>query len=297
MQMMVNGVIKDGQAAKVSVYDHGFMYGIGLFETFRTYGGKPFLLQEHLERLHAACVQLGIAWKPDSEELEQHLAQLLRANRLVDGVFRLTVSAGVGGASLPTADYEKPNTIIYVREAPSRKMLDEVQRRGKALQLLATERNVPEGDVRFKSFQFMNNVMAKRELKHYPWAKDAEGLFVNAQGHIAEGIVSNVFFVRNGKLFTPHLKTGILAGITRGCVLQLSASLGIEIEEGFYEWADLLGADEVFITNSTQEITPIVILYDREGNRHNVGAKAAHIGEVTAQLIASYRERTGTGGI
>lgn len=292
MKIMVNGVIEDGQAAAISVYDHGFMYGIGLFETFRTYQGQPFLLQEHLNRLHTACVQLGIAWEPNLSELEQQVEQLLEANRLADGVFRLTVSAGDGGDTLPTNDYDQPNTIIYVREAPARDVLDEAQRRGKPLQLLQTKRNMPEGDIRFKSFQFMNNVMAKRELKLYPWAEGAEGLFLNEAGHIAEGIVSNVFFVRDGKLFTPHVGTGILAGITRAYLLQLSASMGFDIEEGFYRWDDLVRADEIFITNSVQEITPIVKLYDVQGESKQVGVTTAPIGEVTAKLITAYRNRT-----
>lgn len=293
VKIMVNGAIKDGQAATVSVYDHGFMYGIGLFETFRTYNGIPFLLKEHMDRLHTASVQLGIAWEPNLQELEQHIAQLLQVNRLVDGVFRYTVSAGLGGASLPTADYDEPNTIIYVREAPSRERIDEAQRHGKSLQLLETKRDMPEAHIRFKSFQFMNNVIAKKELKRYAWAKDGEGLFLNVAGHIAEGIVSNVFFVRDGKLHTPHVETGILAGITRGYVLQLCEQQGIPYEEGFYLWDDLIQADEVFITNSTQEITPVGTLYDLEGKRHVVGEQTVPVGEVTARLIALYRNRTG----
>lgn len=289
MIIALNGQLCEAKQAKVSVYDHGFLYGMGLFETFRTYHGKSFLLNEHLVRLQQSCRELGMEWSANTTELELLISQLLEANGVQDGYIRLAVSAGEGPVGLPGDLYSRVNTIIYIKELPV--VSPELYVQGKPLQKLRLRRNTPEGMTRLKSFHFMNNILAKRELSSYPWAGQAEGLFFNEQGYVAEGIVSNVFFVRDGRCYTPAIETGILAGITRDYVMKLCRQSGIQTHEGLYTWEDLLRADELFITNSIQEIVPISILLDEQGRSHVVGQ--GQVGHMTLQLLDDYREHTG----
>jgi 4-amino-4-deoxychorismate lyase len=288
MKLGWNGAVVDGQAAAVSVFDHGFLYGIGLFETFRAYGGRPFLLDRHLGRLAEGCARLGIRYQPDEEQMRRHIADVLEANGLRDAYIRLSVSAGVASLGVYEGEYECPNVAVYVKPLPP--LNDELYETGKPLQLLKTRRNLPETDIRLKSFHYINNRMAKRELLQYPWAVNAEGLFLSAQGYLAEGIVSNLFFVEDGELCTPAADTGILAGITRERVLEIAAEAGIPANEGFYNWERLTRAEEVFLTNSIQEIVPVTSLYDMDGRRYGIGA--GKIGAMTKRLLQRYRAET-----
>jgi 4-amino-4-deoxychorismate lyase len=284
MIIALNGTFIDEKEAVVSVYDHGFLYGIGLFETFRTYGGRPFLLERHLERLADGCRELAIRFAADKAELSRWIAGLLEANGLADAYFRLTVTAGTDALGLPAADYGTPTVLLYVKPLPPYN--DAVYRDGKELRLLRTRRNTPEGSVRLKSLHYMNNILAKRELQTYPDSAGAEGLMLTERGAAAEGIVSNVFFVSGGRLRTPSLDTGILPGVTRAFVLELANVHGISAEEGLYRWEDVTAADEVFITNSIQELVPITTLTDEEGRRKPVGSGKP--GKLTLQLADLY---------
>lgn len=292
MQIAMNGALCASEQAVVSVYDHGFLYGMGLFETFRTYSGVPFLLKEHLERLAEGCRELGIAYEPDLDHVQNLTARLLEGNGLEDAYFRLSVSAGVEALGLPAGDYGQPQEILYVKPLPARDPA--LYENGKALQLLVTRRNTPEGELRHKSFHYMNPILGRRELSRYPWAEGAEGLFLDDMGFLAEGIVSNVFLVQEGVLYTPALETNILPGITRDWVIRTAASGVCAVEEGFYPWEALLEADEVFLTNSIQEIVPVTKLYDSEGQAHTVGD--GRIGPITRRLSTLYAEAAVKGG-
>ncbi|GAA0138051.1 aminodeoxychorismate lyase [Paenibacillus sp. YSY-4.3] len=289
----VNGVPTPSTEAVISVMDHGFMYGMGLFETFRTYGGQPFLLDRHLERLRGGCGELGIRYETREELLRYEIAQLLKANELLDGYIRLTVSAGAGPLGLPPEDYAEPSVITYVKPLPP---LDSgLYTHGKELWRLSTPRNTPEGKIRHKSLHYMNNILAKRELAGL--IRDAhpagapEGLLLTAQGYLAEGIVSNLFFVCEGTLYTPEIGTGILPGITRSFVLELAGRLGLPYAEGRYTWDELVAAKEIFLTNSIQELVPVTALVEPGGSRYLVGD--GMIGPVTEMLLDSYRSYCG----
>lgn len=284
MKIAVNGRICEDKEAVVSVYDHGFLYGVGLFETFRTYGGRPFLLEPHLRRLRRSCAELGIRYVPDRDATEALIGSLLSVNGLSDAYIRLSVSAGVDLLGLPVSDYEKPSEIVYVKPLPVRD--ERMYAEGKAIQLLQLRRNSPEADVRYKSFHYMNNILAKREMRRYEWAAGAEGVFLDASGHVAEGIVSNLFWIKESVLYTPALETGILPGITREYVIDLAENLGLTVSEGLYGWSELIGADEAFITNSVQELVPVTFGYDLAGHRHTIGSGA--VGTVTVALMRAY---------
>ncbi|MDR6555118.1 aminodeoxychorismate lyase [Paenibacillus qinlingensis] len=286
MIISMNGTLVEETQAVVSVYDHGFLYGIGLFETFRTYNRKPFLLAEHIRRLTDGCQELGIVYEPNLENLSRFIEELLQANHLEDAYIRYSVSAGVEALGLPTSDYTKPTEIIYIKPLPPRDERTYLQ--GKALQLLKLPRNTPEGLYRFKSFHYMNNILAKRELGQYAWATGAEGLMLSEDGYVAEGIVSNLFFVKKDTLYTPSLDTGILPGITRAYVMDLAQQLQIPIQDGLYRWEDLIEADEAFLVNSIQEIVPVNTLYTPSGQAYTLGSGSP--GTITRQLTKHYAQ-------
>ncbi|MNC06229.1 D-alanine aminotransferase [compost metagenome] len=286
MIIAMNGALCASEKAVISVYDHGFLYGMGVFETFRTYGGRPFLWSGHLARLAAGARDLGIPYEPDEERLAVLVEQLLQANGLADAYFRLSVSAGEEPLGLPGDSYSQPAEILYVKPLPPERDAAEWAA-GRPLQLLETRRNTPEGERRLKSFHYMNSIVGKRELSRYPWAQGAEGVFLDDCGFVSEGTVSNLFFIQGDTLYTPAAETCILEGITREWVLRHAAEAGMEVEEGFYTWEMLLEADEIFLTNSIQEIMPVTSLFDPEGNSQIIGTGAA--GERTAELAARYR--------
>lgn len=289
--MGVDGRVVDTAEAVVSVMDHGFLYGMGLFETFRTYQGSPFLLERHLNRLTESCELLGIVYRPDPEYVCKWITDLLSANQLEDAYVRYTVTAGVEALGLPAGDYMNKTELLYIKSLPV--LSPSLYKEGKALQLLITPRNTPETPVRMKSLHYMNNIMAKRELQRYPDAVrlGAEGLMLTENGELAEGIVSNLFFIKDGKLYTPDVGTGILPGITRALVLELAQTLGIATEEGRYTWNTLTHADEIFTTGSVQELMPVTRLL--KTGEEPVIVSNGLVGPITECLIKVYRQKAG----
>lgn len=191
----VNGVLTEAADAVIHVSDHGFLYGMGLFETFRTYKGVPFLLDRHLNRLAEGCQMLGIPFQPDKGQLTAHVQSLMAANSLNEAYIRYTVSAGEEVLGLPSGDYTRPNHILFAKPLPATHTETVGTTVASALQLLRTPRNTPEGEIRLKSLHYMNNILAKRELQQYAAAVQhrAEGMMLTADGFLAEGMVSNLF--------------------------------------------------------------------------------------------------------
>lgn len=267
MKLSWNGKIVDEQEAVVSVLDHGFLYGVGCFETLRTYHGHPFELDRHLDRLERSCASIGIHWRADRVGLRQLIDQLREANALDDCYIRISVSGGIGQVGLSSNGYESPNVIVYMKRLPDQRQQDRLAADGRSLQLLKLRRNTPEGEQRLKTFHFLNNVLAKQELAQYHWAQGAEGLFLSGEGYVAEGIVSNVFFVCDQKLCTPAVDIGILPGITRALVMEMAGhmEMKLSVEEGTYSLDELCMAKEIFLTNSVQEIVPVTSIFDTDG--------------------------------
>lgn len=249
MLIYLNGHFINKEDALISPFDHGFLYGIGLFETFRVYDGHPFLLDDHLERLNQGLAELSIQQQYTRKEIKNILQELLERNQLTNAYIRLNVSAGLGEVGLQVEPYLQPNLIIFPKPLPPAGELIE-----KKAVLLKVKRNSPEGNQRLKSHHYLNNVLAKREIGDFP---DLEGIFLNEQGYLAEGIVSNLFWIKGNVLYSPSLHTGILNGITRQFVIQLGWKNNLQIREGLYSIEEALEADEMFVTNSIQEIVPI----------------------------------------
>ncbi|RDU34776.1 4-amino-4-deoxychorismate lyase [Neobacillus piezotolerans] len=246
MYIWHNGILVKKEEAVISPFDHGFLYGVGLFETFRVYGGHCFLLDDHIERLNAGLELLEIGKKVTRDEAEGAVKELLSANGYSDAYIRFNVSAGIGEIGLRSEPYESPEVLVFSKPLPPAGRLQE-----KGGKILSLNRNTPEGRERLKSHHYLNNLLAWREIRNSP---GMEGIFLTREGYIAEGIVSNIFWAKGGILFTPSLETGILSGVTRGFVMELAMKSGIEVREGFYPLDELLLADEVFFTNSIQEI-------------------------------------------
>ncbi|WP_227939087.1 aminodeoxychorismate lyase [Alkalihalobacillus deserti] len=247
MYVYINGSIVPKEQAMVSAFDHGYLYGLGLFETFRVENGHPFLLDDHFQRLQEGLHMMGITWSMSKSEVLMIIQELLAANQLSSAYVRWNVAAGSEELGLYTGEYTKPTLIVYMKPLPSVGTEKEAR-------ILSTRRNTPEGSYRLKSHHYLNNVLAKREIGD---AVKSEGIFLTESGFVAEGIVSNVFWAKKGVVYTPAVKTGILDGITRRFVLALLDKKAIPYEVGFYHEEELLEADEAFITNSIQEIIPL----------------------------------------
>ncbi|HEK9103465.1 aminodeoxychorismate lyase [Bacillus pfraonensis] len=272
MLIYVNGAYVEASEAKISPYDHGYLYGLGVFETFRIYNGHPFLLDDHYERLMGALSTLQIEWTMTKDGVLRILQELLVRNGLENAYIRFNVSAGIDEIGLQTGVYEKPSVIVFIKPLAVPSVV--VEKEGV---ILKQTRNTPEGAFRLKSHHYLNNILGKREIGN---VAGKEGIFFTEAGHVAEGIVSNLFFVKEGVLYTPSLETGILNGITRAFIIRIAEVLDVHVEEGFFTQKELLSADEVFVTNSIQEIVPL----NQIGESDFPGKE----GKVTKSLIRVY---------
>lgn len=274
MYAFINGEIKRNNDVLISPFDHGFLYGVGVFETFRTYEGKVFLLEEHVNRLNAALRELNIDLHVTGREVENIVARLEEANGWANSYIRFNVSAGEGEIGLQTAPYKQPNVIVFQKPLQPAGEMSE-----KSGIWLETRRTRPEGAFRLKSHHYLNNIFGKREVGNDPLT---EGLFLTEDGFVAEGVVSNLFWVKRKTVYTPSLDTGILNGVTRLFVIELARSAGFHVNEGLFTPAEAEAADEVFVTNSIQEIVPLLSLNEKPfpGQR----------GETVQLFFKQYRE-------
>ena len=247
MFIYLNGEYVEEAEAKISIMDHGYLYGLGLFETFRIYNGHPFLLDDHFQRMAEGLEELGIDWSITRSDAMDILTELLTRNGIKDAYVRWNVSAGAMGLGLYTGRYTDPTVAVLIKPLPS-----SVQ--DKEIVILNRRRNTPEGDKRLKSHHYLNNVLAKRELGSTPLL---EGIFLTKEGWVAEGVVSNLFWIKDHKVYTPALETGILDGVTRRYVMSLLKDQQIPLIEGLFDQSELLDADEVFLTNSIQEVVRV----------------------------------------
>lgn len=266
------------EAAKISVFDHGFLYGDGLFETLRVYDGAIFRLSRHLERLARSARRLELPLPP-FPELEAILYETLKRNALRDALLRLTLTRGEGEIGLDPALCDKPTLVVTARPFtgyPPEYYLD-----GISAIIVQVRRNAATAlDPALKSISFLNNVMAKSEAKK---AGADEGLFLNWEGCLCEGTTSNLFWVRRGRLETPSPAVGLLEGITREVTIDLARKKRISIEEGCYRPDALFEAEEAFLTNSGFELMPVTRI-----NGNPIGSGKP--GPITRRLHQAFKE-------
>lgn len=275
----VNGSVVPAEQARVSVLDNGFTFGDSVYETLRTYGGRPFHLDKHLRRLRRSAGRLAIEVPVPDAELATRLDAVLAAAGNAESYIRFIVSRGVGDISYHFERVQGPTIVIVVK--PYETFPEAVYRDGIAVALVSVRRNHPQAlDPAIKSCNLLNNVLATREAQ----AQGAlEALLLNDRGDVAEGAGSNLFIVKDGAVITPPLAAGILAGITREVLLELLPGLGIPVLERAVSVADLLGADEAFVASTLKETAPI-----RSINGKPVGQ--GRPGPVSLRVLAAFRE-------
>ncbi len=279
MLVYVNGHFLPKDEARISVFDHGFLYGDGIYETLRSYDGRIFLLSKHLSRLKHSADAVSLSLPLPLERIGDALREALAVNKLREAYLRIQISRGPGDIGLDPALCPAPTTVIIAK--PFKDYPKEHYEKGVPVAIVRTRRNHPEAlSPSIKSTNFLNNILAKIETLQ---AGAYEGIMLNWKGEIAEGTISNIFIVRKGVLATPHLETGILEGVTRDLVLHLGRTAGVPVEERSLSPKDLLKADECFITNTTAEIMPVATV---DGAAIGSGGP----GPVTRTLIQAYKE-------
>lgn len=276
MYIYLNNSLLPRSEAKVSVFDHGFLYGDGVYETMRVYDGVVFMFEEHLRRLFRSASLIRLDIPLEIDQIKTAVFDTLRANSLKNAYLRLTVSRGYGAIGLDPDLCSQPTFVIIaedMKEYPS-----SLYEKGIKVMVATTRRNLKEAlNPQIKSLNFLNNILAKIEAKE----KAAyEAIMLNHQGLITEGTISNIFFLRDGILCTPSVDCGILDGITRGIVIDLATREGLRVREGAFTVDDLKGADEVFITNTTLEVMPVSMVDERD----------YRVGEVSRLLRRAYRK-------
>jgi branched-chain amino acid aminotransferase len=281
LKVYISGQLYDKEDAKISVYDHGLLYGDGVFEGMRIYGGKVFRMQDHLDRLwHSAkAIWLEIPMTP--EALAKAVAETVAANGLVDGYVRLVVTRGAGTLGLDPNRTSQPQVIIIADKITL--YPQEYYENGLEIITVSTMRNHPAAlSPRIKSLNYLNNILAKIEGLQ---AGCEEALMLNHKGEVAECTGDNVFLVKRGQLLTPPIDAGILEGITRAAVIELAAEAGIAVREIPLTRHDVYIADECFLTGSAAEIVPVVKVDSRR-----IGD--GRPGPLTRQLMTRFHEVT-----
>jgi branched-chain amino acid aminotransferase len=268
--------------ARVSVFDHGLLYGDGVFEGLRAYGGRVFRLEAHIDRLFASARAICLEVPRSKEAVAQAVRDTLAANGLSDGYVRLVVTRGAGSLGLDPGKTRDPQLIVIADTISlyPREFYD----RGLRIVTAATQRTHSAAlSPRIKSLNYLNNIMAKLEGLQ---AGCVEALMLNHKGEVAECTGDNIFIVRSGRLLTPPPDAGILEGITRGAVMELATAAGIECREATLVRHDLYTADECFLTGTAAEIIPVVEIDGRP-----IGSGTP--GPITARLTADFHTLVG----
>ena len=281
----VNGRILDQESAVIPVFDHGFLYGEGIYETLRTYDGEPFLFERHMRRLRTSAAMLALPVPLTDADIDRRFRETLTAAGLAragrEAYIRILVTRGVGELTYDPSACGEPTIVVIVKGQidPPR----EAYENGVTVALVDIVRNHPSSvNPLIKSNNLLNNALAMQEA----FRRGAfEGVMRNYRGELAECTTANLFIVKDGTAITPPLDAGLLAGITREFLFEVGEDTGIQVREGVLHDADLLAADEAFLTSTTRELVPIVKV-----DHHTIGL--GRPGPVTAALLAGYQKAT-----
>ena len=285
MKIFVDGRYFNERDAKVSVFDHGLLYGDGVFEGIRAYNGRVFKLREHIDRLFCSAKAILLKLPLSHAALMKAVVDTCRANRIQDGYIRLVVTRGPGTLGLNPNRCKKPCLIIIADKIQL--YPEEYYTKGMEIVTVPTTRNLHSAlNPAIKSLNYLNNILAKLEANQ---AGCEEAVMLNAEGFVAECTGDNLFIVRAGELFTPPLSAGALYGITRATVMELARAAGYSVTEPNLTRYDLFNADECFLTGTGAEMVPVVKIDGRViGN--------GRPGRVTKKLVKHYHALTNSTG-
>jgi branched-chain amino acid aminotransferase len=283
MLIWLDGQLVPREQATISVFDHGLLYGDGVFEGIRVYNRRIFRLEAHLDRLYTSARAIALAIPLDQAAMVKAVEDTVRANQRDDAYIRLIVTRGTGELGIDPRTCSTPRVIIIVADVHvyPRELY------GAGIQVItsATRQVSHESvDPRIKSLNYLKNVLAKIDAQH---AGASEAILLNAEGFIAECTADNLFVIRNGALLTPSPQDGALEGITRGAVLALAAEANIPAREARLTRFDVYTADECFVTGTGAELMPVVRVDGRPIGTGAPGGLTQHIGEAYRQLVRS----------
>lgn len=287
MKVYLNGKLVEKQDAKVSVFDHGFLYGDGVFEGIRAYSGLVFKLSEHVDRLFESAHSITLPIKLSKEKIMAAVVETLKANKLKDAYIRLIVSRGEGDLGLDPRKCKGNETIVIITD---RIVLypEKLYREGMSIITVPTTRNVPEAlNPQIKSLNYLNNILAKIEAINCGYE---EALMLDHLGYVAECTGDNIFVVEKGGLYTPPQCMGTLRGITRDAVLTIARKLKVPTHEHVLTRHELYNSKECFLTGTAAEIIPVV-----EVDGRKIGE--AKPGKVTKLLMQEFKKLTKTDGV
>ena len=278
-KVWINGELLDQEDAKISVFDHGLLYGDGVFEGIRVYGGEIFRCQEHVDRLWDSARAINLAVPIGKDELVSAMRDAMEANAITDGYIRVVLTRGAGTLGLDANLCEDPQVIIIA--ATVKLYPQEYYEKGLEVITCGTVRNLANAvDPRIKSLNYLNNILAKIEAQR---AGVREAIMLNARGMVAECTGDNIFIVKDGEVVTPPVSAGILAGVTRQVVLDLAREDGMAVAERDMSRYDVYTADECFLTGTAAELIPVVRVDGRE-----IGDGKP--GPVTNRLLEMFRK-------
>jgi branched-chain amino acid aminotransferase len=285
MKIFIDGKYYSERDAKVSVFDHGLLYGDGVFEGIRAYHGRVFKLKEHIDRLFYSAKAILLEIPMSHAQLMKATVETCRANKLRDGYIRLVVTRGIGSLGLNPRSCKKPSVIIIADKIQL--YPPEYYQRGLDIITVPTTRNLHSAlNPAIKSLNYLNNILAKIEANN---AGVEEAVMLNAEGFVAECTGDNLFIVKNRALFTPPLSAGALYGITRQTVIELAEEAGLKVSEPNLTRYDLFNADECFLTGTGAELIPVVKI---DGRVIGTGKP----GPITRRLEEDYRALTKVSG-
>ncbi|MFD0871205.1 Branched-chain-amino-acid aminotransferase [Chlamydia abortus] len=282
----LNGEYVTKEEATVSVYDHGFLYGDGIFEGIRIYNGNIFKCKEHLDRLYDSAKSIMLNIPLTYSEMEQALVETIRRNGLKDGYIRLVVSRGPGDLGLDPRRSPKASVIIIVEQLSI--YPEEAYIHGLKTVSVSTRRNVPDAlNPKIKSLNYLNNILVKIQAN---LAGVGEAIMLNSQGYVAEGSSDNIFIVKRGTVFTPPCYCGALEGITRAAIIEICQKIGYTVKEEPFTLHDVYVADEVFFTGTAAEVIAV-----REVDARIIGEGKA--GPITTRLLQEFRNIVEVDGV
>jgi branched-chain amino acid aminotransferase len=286
LKIYLNGQFVDEPDAKVSVFDHGLLYGDGVFEGIRFYNGRVFLFEEHLDRLFDSAKAILLTIPMERDALREAVLETCRQNNLRDGYIRLVVTRGKGDLGLNPNKCKEPT--VFIIAATIELYPEKYYVEGLRVNTVPTQRvSAAAVSPAIKSLNYLNNILAKIEGNLYG---AQESIMLNAQGFIAECTADNLFVVKKDKIFTPHVSDGALGGITRRLMFDLAREMGREIIDVNLTRYDLFVADELFLTGTGAEVVPI-----NEVDGRKIGS--GRVGLMTQEFIRLFRQRTQNSGV